>query len=125
MIYRNIIAFFLFAGFVGCSPQKVVSTSSSKLDYKVQKQFDDVFYKALKEKSNQNFSGAKEMFLKALEIDPKSHTAMYEIAQLEYKLDSYNSSVDWIQRAIKSNPCLLYTSPSPRDRTRSRMPSSA
>ena len=23
------------------------------------------------------------------------------------------------------NPCLLYTSPSPRDRTRSRMPSSA
>ena len=25
----------------------------------------------------------------------------------------------------KSEPCLLYTSPSPRDRTRSRMPSSA
>ena len=25
----------------------------------------------------------------------------------------------------KNNPCLLYTSPSPRDRTRSRMPSSA
>ena len=25
----------------------------------------------------------------------------------------------------KKNPCLLYTSPSPRDRTRSRMPSSA
>ena len=25
----------------------------------------------------------------------------------------------------KSNGCLLYTSPSPRDRTRSRMPSSA
>ena len=25
----------------------------------------------------------------------------------------------------KYNPCLLYTSPSPRDRTRSRMPSSA
>ena len=27
--------------------------------------------------------------------------------------------------ADKSNTCLLYTSPSPRDRTRSRMPSSA
>ena len=25
----------------------------------------------------------------------------------------------------RTNPCLLYTSPSPRDRTRSRMPSSA
>ena len=28
-------------------------------------------------------------------------------------------------RMLKDNPCLLYTSPSPRDRTRSRMPSSA
>ena len=27
--------------------------------------------------------------------------------------------------AAKAKPCLLYTSPSPRDRTRSRMPSSA
>ena len=26
---------------------------------------------------------------------------------------------------IQGTPCLLYTSPSPRDRTRSRMPSSA
>ena len=26
---------------------------------------------------------------------------------------------------VRCNPCLLYTSPSPRDRTRSRMPSSA
>ena len=29
------------------------------------------------------------------------------------------------QIAINPNTCLLYTSPSPRDRTRSRMPSSA
>ena len=29
------------------------------------------------------------------------------------------------QENIKVIPCLLYTSPSPRDRTRSRMPSSA
>ena len=36
---------------------------------------------------------------------------------------------DWVreieQISKKSVPCLLYTSPSPRDRTRSRMPSSA
>ena len=29
------------------------------------------------------------------------------------------------QEYYRDNPCLLYTSPSPRDRTRSRMPSSA
>src|SRR5664280_1036415 len=30
-----------------------------------------------------------------------------------------------VARALREHPCLLYTSPSPRDRTRSRMPSSA
>ena len=35
---------------------------------------------------------------------------------------------EWVETASKyidSKHCLLYTSPSPRDRTRSRMPSSA
>ena len=33
---------------------------------------------------------------------------------------------DWKKiKGYKDNDCLLYTSPSPRDRTRSRMPSSA
>ena len=32
---------------------------------------------------------------------------------------SVNPDIDYVR------PCLLYTSPSPRDRTRSRMPSSA
>ena len=47
-----------------------------------------------------------------------------------------NTSIDWINQQTKPwfmwlaynaphTPCLLYTSPSPRDRTRSRMPSSA
>ena len=30
-----------------------------------------------------------------------------------------------LREPIETTPCLLYTSPSPRDRTRSRMPSSA
>ena len=41
----------------------------------------------------------------------------YEIINYEKNID--NDSDD------KNNICLLYTSPSPRDRTRSRMPSSA
>ena len=31
----------------------------------------------------------------------------------------------YVKQNAGLNPCLLYTSPSPRDRTRSRMPSSA
>ena len=39
-------------------------------------------------------------------------------------LDEYNLS-NKEENLIKEFICLLYTSPSPRDRTRSRMPSSA
>ena len=42
--------------------------------------------------------------------------SLYIARQLTTILVLLNSSL---------NPCLLYTSPSPRDRTRSRMPSSA
>ena len=34
-------------------------------------------------------------------------------------------SAHWFLRRMEPDSCLLYTSPSPRDRTRSRMPSSA
>ena len=36
-----------------------------------------------------------------------------------------NEEIDMIYNAIKNDYCLLYTSPSPRDRQKSRMPSSA
>ena len=40
------------------------------------------------------------------------------------RIDEYLRNVK-IERVLNRSPCLLYTSPSPRDRTRSRMPSSA
>ena len=45
----------------------------------------------------------------------KSHSLIYQLGEI----DELNSHLGY---AIT---CLLYTSPSPRDRTRSRMPSSA
>ena len=43
------------------------------------------------------------------------------VALLTWLIPSLPDGVAWLLFAI----CLLYTSPSPRDRTRSRMPSSA
>ena len=37
----------------------------------------------------------------------------------------YRLAMDTLDRLDQAMPCLLYTSPSPRDRGRSRMPSSA
>ena len=56
----------------------------------------------------------------------------YQFANGETLLDALNLSFDRLPTAIvgrngvgKSLLCLLYTSPSPRDRQKSRMPSSA
>ena len=38
---------------------------------------------------------------------------------------SYREVANWLTRHAKHHPCLLYTSPSPRDGLLSRMPSSA
>ena len=42
-----------------------------------------------------------------------------------YLIDSVLKKTNFLNEATKALGCLLYTSPSPRDRTRSRMPSSA
>ena len=50
------------------------------------------------------------------------------ISKLEQKIDLTYTQMNEIMSEVlsgKTNDCLLYTSPSPRDRTRSRMPSSA
>ena len=41
------------------------------------------------------------------------------------KSSNVGSELQGMLQALKHRGCLLYTSPSPRDRTRSRMPSSA
>ena len=49
-----------------------------------------------------------------LRLDSKTYKALEELSSNEKR--SVNGQIEF---------CLLYTSPSPRDRTRSRMPSSA
>ena len=53
-------------------------------------------------------------------ILPKINLSKEVISQPEAQAETLDKIV-----AVKVEPCLLYTSPSPRDRTRSRMPSSA
>ena len=52
----------------------------------------------------------------------KQNTLEEGVQQLDCAFDDYG--LNFLDTA-EMYPCLLYTSPSPRDRTRSRMPSSA
>ena len=68
----------------------------------------------------------------AIETDPvfQSSNAFWITS---VNITSWNTAYGWgdhslagyLKNELDADPCLLYTSPSPRDRTRSRMPSSA
>ena len=66
------------------------------------------------------------MVLKYLDTMPGYSCPKYcGVSHNHYPLDLESSQYQQVDKNAKSNNCLLYTSPSPRDRTRSRMPSSA
>ena len=52
-------------------------------------------------------------------------TLAYNLSKEGYTVEVAGDGNQALELARSSKPCLLYTSPSPRDRTRSRMPSSA
>ena len=68
----------------------------------------------------------------SVSADPTFTEAMHGLARALQNLDRLDEAIAVAQRITQIDPddvmaytCLLYTSPSPRDRTRSRMPSSA
>ena len=70
-----------------------------------------------------NFSSFQRSFRVPDSVDQDKIKANYKNGILKIKLPKRKESISKPNRVI--NICLLYTSPSPRDRTRSRMPSSA
>ena len=52
-------------------------------------------------------------------------SAKYIVSRIGSCLPGTVVAIDYLQLLDQDRSCLLYTSPSPRDRTRSRMPSSA
>ena len=74
-----------------------------------------------------SFCGLSKLQTKVLVAGQDAHICDQCIEQAFSILNHQNTSEDLttLSDITDLSPCLLYTSPSPRDRTRSRMPSSA
>ena len=81
-------------------------------------------YAALKTTYDNSFTSAT---LQTLEGELAVLQSQYTPEMTEEEREALNASISEKQAEIDTEKaaCLLYTSPSPRDRTRSRMPSSA
>ena len=72
------------------------------------------------------FDESLKQLNKALKTDP-TNAQIYKLKALLYEAlkDNENAIISWNECIKHSKDCLLYTSPSPRDKRQSRMPSSA
>ena len=61
----------------------------------------------------------------AEQLVARSHPGIERVFFTNSGAEAVESAIKFARAATKRTRCLLYTSPSPRDRTRSRMPSSA
>ena len=77
-----------------------------------------------KEMSTKHFIPTNFEIPKNLETN-RLKIRMLKVSDVVKDYDAVMSSVEHLQNTKPFGPCLLYTSPSPRDATLSRMPSSA
>ena len=76
---------------------------------------------------DENMNGKMRVSIVATALDghkPESKTVLNMVSRIQSRNNGYSDSL-FSQNTKIDNTCLLYTSPSPRDATLSRMPSSA
>ena len=66
-----------------------------------------------------------ELVRETLEAQPDAHMLVVTHVRELVEQNHHKLLAAWPEAPVGVYSCLLYTSPSPRDRTRSRMPSSA
>ena len=101
----------------------------------------EIFFNSIQNKYKSNMSEARSISSDLVSesknyssLNTKEYERNIEAFDQSKKIELKNKSNTWIKKcsnvlssrtAMELRGCLLYTSPSPRDRTRSRMPSSA
>ena len=116
-------AFSKYLGSIAKNPPKGLDNMAAKIDAEVWKEIDCLSCANCCKSMTPTFTKKDvNRISEYLEMTVKEFTEKWLVYEEEDK--------DWINKSqpcqfLSKETCLLYTSPSPRDRTRSRMPSSA
>ncbi|MFT5722963.1 MAG: tetratricopeptide (TPR) repeat protein [Bacteroidia bacterium] len=90
-----------------CANRKGV-TELSKLSFQQRAQFDQLYFKASKQKVLGNYPEAARLFADALKIDPRSHATMYQLANLNMAVSGFHDAVYWAEKSMLDNPVYNY-----------------
>lgn len=90
-----------------CASRKGRITSPN-LSFNQQSQFDQIYFKASKEKVLGNYTEAAKLFADALKINPKSHATMYQLGNINMAVSGYHDAVYWSEKALLANPSYNY-----------------
>lgn len=99
-ICRPLILIGLVAVLNSCTSSKRAGT----LTFEQRSRFDEVYFEAIKLKALGDYTGAAGKFSDALKIDPNSHAAMYQMANLNMGMKSFHEAIYWAEKSVKYNP---------------------
>lgn len=86
----------------GC--KSIKPNTATTLSYSKQKKFATVYFEASKYKVLGDHEKSLNAFIRAYEINPKSHEVMFQLAKQYYALSKFDDALFWAEKAVGVNP---------------------
>ena len=93
--------------FTSCGGRKKAVVKDT-LTFNQRAQFDEIYFKASKQKVLGNYIEAAKHFADALKIDPNSHAVMYQLANINMAVSGFHDAVYWSEKAMLASPGFNY-----------------
>lgn len=93
--------------FTSCGGRKK-TVAKDNLTFNQRSQFDQIYFKASKQKVLGNYVEAAKHFADALKIDPNSHAAMYQLGNINMAVSGFHDAVYWSEKAMLASPDFNY-----------------
>lgn len=82
---------------------RVSKTTQETLSYKQRVAFENAYFDALNEKLLNNNQEAYNVFVQALEINPKSSATSFQLSQLSFEFSQYAKAIEYAKAAIENS----------------------